>query len=55
MNLQVVGIIIIVLSGIALLGGLFWVGLRENSGQDPLQNRPGHLEHRHSDAAQEQP
>jgi tight adherence protein C len=39
MNLQVIGIIIIVLSGIALLGGLFWVGLRENSGQDPLQNR----------------
>jgi len=39
MSLQVIGIIIIILGGVGLLGGLFWVGLRENAGQDPLQSR----------------
>src|SRR5260221_7836253 len=34
-----VGIIIIIGLGVALLGGLIYAGMRENSGADPLQER----------------
>lgn len=37
--MQLIGIIIIIVAGVGLLGGLLYVGLRENSGQDPLQSR----------------
>jgi tight adherence protein C len=37
--MQLIGIIIIIVAGVGLLGGLLYVGLRENSGQDPLQAR----------------
>ncbi len=39
MPLQLIGIIIIILTGVGLLVGLVYVGMRENSDQDPLQAR----------------
>ncbi len=39
MPLQLIGIIIIILAGVGLLGGLIYVGVRENVDQDPLQAR----------------
>ncbi|MEP7286591.1 MAG: type II secretion system F family protein [Chloroflexota bacterium] len=39
MSMQVIGIIVIILAGVSVLGGLLYVGLKENSGSDPLQSR----------------
>jgi len=39
MTPQVIAIIVIILAGIGLLGGLIYVGLRENTGYDPVQAR----------------
>lgn len=36
---QIIGIAIIVLGGLGLIGGLVFVGMRENTGRDPLQER----------------
>jgi tight adherence protein C len=36
---QIVGIAILVIGAIALIGGLIYVGSRENSGEDPLMKR----------------
>ena len=38
-TLQLIGIIIIALGGAGLIGGLIWVGVRNNNDQDPLQAR----------------
>ncbi|MCC7205909.1 MAG: type II secretion system F family protein [Anaerolineae bacterium] len=38
-TLQLIGIIIIGLGGAGLIGGLIWVGVRNNNDQDPLQAR----------------
>ncbi len=38
-SLQLIGTLIIILAGVGLLGGLIYVGVRENSDQDPLQSR----------------
>lgn len=37
--MQLVGIIILIVTGVILLGGLIFVGMRESSGGDPLQAR----------------
>jgi len=37
--MQFAGIIILILTGVGILGGLLYVGLREQSGADPLQSR----------------
>ncbi len=39
MGLQAIGIIIIAVGGLVLLGGLVYVGMRDNSNVDPLQAR----------------
>ncbi|CAG0983204.1 hypothetical protein ARNL5_02643 [Anaerolineae bacterium] len=38
-GVQIIGIVIIALGGVALVGGLIWAGMRENKDQDPLQAR----------------
>jgi len=37
--MQLIGVLILVIGGVGLLGGLVYVGMRENSGADPLQAR----------------
>src|SRR5436190_19755044 len=37
--MQLIGIIILIVTGVGILGGLLYVGLRENAGADPLQAR----------------
>lgn len=37
--MQIVGILVLVIGGLALVGGLIAVGMRENSGVDPMQKR----------------
>ncbi len=39
MTPQLIGIIIIIGLGVTILGGLVYVGMRENGGSDPLQSR----------------
>ncbi len=36
---QIIGVIVILGLGISILGALIYVGMRENSGADPLQAR----------------
>jgi tight adherence protein C len=38
-TIQMIALIVIGLGGLGLLAGLVWVGLRENKGGDPLQDR----------------
>jgi tight adherence protein C len=38
-SLQTIGTLIIILAGVGLLGGLIYVGIKDNSDQDPLQAR----------------
>ncbi len=37
--MQLIGILVVVIGAIGLIGGLIYVGSRENSGEDPLQKR----------------
>src|SRR5258708_4797586 len=37
--MQLIGIIILIVTGVGILGGLLYVGLKENAGSDPLQAR----------------
>ncbi len=39
MSMQLIGVLILVLGGVGLLGGLVYVGMKDNAGQDPLQAR----------------
>jgi len=52
--MQLIGIIIILVAGVGLLGGLLYVGMRENSGQDPLQSRLAEYADRESPASLEE-
>src|SRR5215831_18544227 len=37
--MQLFGILLIIAAGVTILGGLIYVGVKENSGADPLQAR----------------
>src|SRR5260221_10245158 len=37
--MQLIGILILIVTGVGILGGLLYVGLKENAGSDPLQAR----------------
>jgi tight adherence protein C len=43
MSPQIIAIFVIIVAGISLLGGLVFVGLRENTGYDPVQARLAEL------------